>query len=133
MAAANSWTLAAPAYVVVGIAVGTGAVVANSLRQRVTPDEMMGRVGSAARGIVWGAGPVGALAAGIVATFAGLRAPLVLAGVLQCLVALLLARPLLRNIQEKRPEGGRAQGRRRHGGEGSTPAPPPPSGIMEIP
>ena len=133
MAAANSWTLAAPAYVVVGIAVGTGAVVANSLRQRVPPDEMMGRVGSAARGIVWGAGPVGALAAGIVATFAGLRAPLVLAGVLQCLVALLLARPLLRNIQEKRPEGGRAQGRRRHGGEGSTPAPPPPSGIMEIP
>ncbi len=133
MSAAQSWTLAAPAFTVVGIAVGTGAVVANSMRQRVTPDEMMGRVGSAVRGIVWGVTPLGSLAAGVVATFAGLRAPLVLAGVLQCVVALLLARPLLRHLQEDRPQGPRAQRRRRSSGQRAVPAPSPTSEVVEAP
>ena len=48
----------------------------------------MGRVGGAWRGLVWGAAPVGALAAGSIAALWGLRLPLVLAGILQCAVAL---------------------------------------------
>ena len=44
--------------------------------------EAMGRVGAASRGIVWGAAPVGALLAGTLASLAGLRLPLVLAGAL---------------------------------------------------
>ncbi len=100
MAAAQGWHLASPAYVLVSFAVGTGAVVANALRQRVTPPEVMGRVGAATRGIVWGATPIGALIAGVLAGAFGLRLPLVLAGILQCAVALILARPLLRSVRQ---------------------------------
>ena len=100
MAAAQNWELAGPAYAFVGFAVGAGSVVAISLRQRLTPEGMMGRVGGAWRGLVWGAAPVGALAAGAVAAIGGLRLPLVLAGVLQCAAGVILARPLLRSLRE---------------------------------
>jgi MFS family permease len=99
MAAAQGWQLAAPAFFLGGFAVGVGAVVSAALRQRLTPAEAMGRVGAAARGIVLGAVPIGALIAGGVAAVAGLRLPLVLAGVLQCAVAVILARPLLRSLR----------------------------------
>jgi MFS family permease len=98
MASANAWQLAAPAYFVLGTAVGIGSVVAISLRQRLTPGDLMGRVGSAWRGLVWGAAPVGALLAGGLAAIGGLRLPIVLAGVLQIVVAGALARPLLQSI-----------------------------------
>jgi hypothetical protein len=58
----------------------------------------MGRVGAAWRGIVWGAAPVGALGAGGLALLGGSRLPLILAGGAQCLVALLLAKPLRRHV-----------------------------------
>jgi MFS family permease len=99
MAAAGGWELAGPAFAVVGLAIGAGSVVAISLRQRLTPPDLMGRVGGAWRGIVWGAAPVGALVAGGVAAIAGLRVPLVLAGALQCAVGVVLARPLLHSLQ----------------------------------
>ena len=100
MAVAHGWQLAGPAFALVGFAVGVGSVVANALRQRLTPNEVMGRVGAASRGIVWGAAPVGALVAGSLAALGGLRVPLVLAGTLQCAVAVLLARPLIRSLGE---------------------------------
>lgn len=100
MAAAHGWQLAAPAYFILGTAVGLGSVVAISLRQRLTPPDLMGRVGGAWRGVVWGAAPVGALFAGSLAALGGLRLPIVLAGVLQILVAAVLARPLFRSIRE---------------------------------
>ena len=87
MASAHSWRLAGPGFFLVGFAVAAGSVAATSLRQRLTPQTLMGRVGSAWRGIVWGAAPVGALAAGTLASVGGLRLPLVLAGILQCAVA----------------------------------------------
>jgi MFS family permease len=99
MASAGSWVLAAPAFALVGLAVGAGSVAAVSLRQRLTPDHLMGRVGSAWRGIVWGAAPLGAIAAGSLASVGSLVLPLILAGVLQCAVTLLLARPLLRSAR----------------------------------
>ena len=58
MASAKSWMLAGPAFAVVGLAVGAGSVVAMSLRQRLTPSDLMGRVGGAWRGLVWGAAPL---------------------------------------------------------------------------
>ena len=100
MATAHAWLLAGSAFMLVNLGIGTGSVVAISLRQRLTPDELMGHVGSAWRGIVWGATPVGALAAGGIAAVGGLKMPLVLAGLLQCAVGLVLARPLLRAIRE---------------------------------
>ncbi|HEX4434630.1 MAG TPA: MFS transporter [Acidimicrobiales bacterium] len=100
MAVAQNWMLAGPAFAAVGYAVGAGSVIAISLRQRLTPDELMGRVGGAWRGLVWGAAPVGALAAGTLASIGGLRLPLVLAGILQCIVGVALARPLLQSLRE---------------------------------
>ncbi len=100
MASAHSWLLAGPAFALGGLGVGAGSVVAISLRQRLTPPDLMGRVGGAWRGIVWGAVPVGALLGGSLATIAGLRLPLVLAGLLQCAVAVVLARPLYRSLQD---------------------------------
>jgi MFS family permease len=98
MAPAHGWALAGAAFIVIGLAVGVGSVIAISLRQRLTPPDLMGRVGGAWRGITWGAAPVGALAAGGLAAFGGLRLPILLAGVLQCVVAVVLARPLLQRI-----------------------------------
>ncbi len=98
MAAAHTWLLAGAGFALGGFAVAAGGVVAISIRQLLTPDEMMGRVGSAWRGIVWGAAPVGALAAGVVAVLGGLRLPLLVAGIAQCLVAVLLGRPLIRRL-----------------------------------
>jgi MFS family permease len=98
MALAHSWLLAGAAFTLVGFSVAAGSVVAISLRQRLTPNEVMGRVGSAWRGIVWGAAPVGALLAGALAVLGGLRLPILLAGGAQCLIAAVLARPLLQRL-----------------------------------
>jgi Na+/melibiose symporter-like transporter len=100
MASTDTWRVAGPAFVLVGFAVTVVTVDAISLRQRLTPPELMGRVGSAWRGIVWGAAPVGAIAAGALATIGGLRLPLVLAGLLQCAVAVLLGPFLVRSLRQ---------------------------------
>jgi Major Facilitator Superfamily len=124
MAVAHTWLLAGAAFAIVGFAVAAGSVVAVSLRQRLTANEVMGRVGSAWRGLVWGAAPVGALAAGLIAVFGGLRLPLVLAGSAQCLAALVLARPLLQRLGR----GGGSVG----GGDGVVPTAPGLTGPMPV-
>ncbi len=93
MASAKGWLLAGVAFAVVSFAVYAGSVIANSLRQSLSPRDLMGRVGSAWRGIVWGAIPIGSLIGGALAVH-GLRLPLIIAGVAQCVVALAIARPL---------------------------------------
>jgi MFS family permease len=98
MAMSHDWLLAGAAFAVVSFAVYAGSVIANSLRQRLTPRELMGRVGSAWRGIVWGAFPIGSLVGGALASLGGLRLPLLIAGVAQCIVAVLLAAPLTRAV-----------------------------------
>jgi MFS family permease len=70
-------------------------VVTVTLRQRTVPSELLGRVNSAYRMIGWGLMPAGAVAGGLVAHVAGLRAPFVAAGIL-CGIATLAALPLLR-------------------------------------
>jgi MFS family permease len=69
-------------------------VVTVSLRQRVVPAHLLGRVNSVYRMLGWGLMPLGALAGGFVAHAAGLRAPYVIAGLL-CAVSALAALPLL--------------------------------------
>jgi len=98
MASARGWLVAGAAFCVVSFAVYAGSVIANSLRQRLSPRELMGRVGSAWRGVVWGAFPIGALTGGLLADIGGLRLPLFIAGVAQCVVAIALAGPLARSI-----------------------------------
>ena len=69
-------------------------IVTVTMRQRIVPAELLGRVNSAYRMIGWGLMPLGALAGGVVAHAAGLRAAYIVAGVLTG-AALLAALPVL--------------------------------------
>jgi len=69
-------------------------IVTVTLRQRIVPPELLGRVNSVYRMLGWGLMPVGALLGGFIAAAAGLRAPYVVAGLIS-LVALLAALPVL--------------------------------------
>jgi MFS family permease len=93
--------LAPNALVLTALEVGNGFlvtmwnIVTVTLRQQSVPNEMLGRVNSAYRMAGWGLMPVGAVAGGLVAHVAGLRAPYVVAGLL-CGITTLAAMPLLR-------------------------------------
>jgi MFS family permease len=69
-------------------------VVTVSLRQRVVPGHLLGRVNSVYRMLGWGLMPLGALVGGFVAHAAGLRAPYIVAGLL-CGLSALAAFPIL--------------------------------------
>lgn len=77
-----------------GFAVTLWNVATVTLRQQLVPAPLLGRVTSAYRMLGWGLLPFGALAGGLVAHTAGLRAPLPLAGAMR-MVALAAAAPLL--------------------------------------
>ncbi|GAA1900539.1 MFS transporter [Streptomyces sodiiphilus] len=76
---------------------GVGIVVWNvitvSLRQRVTPDRLLGRVNSGYRLLAWGTMPLGAAAGGLLAQLAGLRAVFAASALLT--LALLAVMPLV--------------------------------------
>ena len=80
----TAWAVAA-----VALAEGVFNVVWNvitvSLRQRIIPDHLLGRVNSACRFVGWGASPLGALAGGLLANALGLRAPFFIAGAISLL------------------------------------------------
>jgi len=78
-----------------GFSVTMWNVVTVSLRQRIVPGHLLGRVNSVYRMLGWGLMPAGALAGGFVAHAAGLRAPYIVAGLL-CLLSVLAALPFLR-------------------------------------
>ncbi len=109
MASAKGWLLAGVAFAVGSFAVYAGSVIAGSLRQRLSPRDLMGRVGSAFRGVVWGAFPVGSLIGGALAVH-GLRLPLVIAGLAQCVVAIALAGPLTRSLAASERAAALAEG-----------------------
>ena len=69
----NGWAVAA-AVTLVGITNTIGNVVSQSLRQRLVPGALLGRVGGASRTLGFGLMPVGALLGGVVAERAGLPA-----------------------------------------------------------
>lgn len=104
MATAKGWLVAGAAFFVVSFAVYAGSVIANSLRQRLSPRDLMGRIGSAWRGVVWGAFPIGSLLGGTIADLGGLRLPLLIAGLAQCTVAIFLAGPLTRASHRGSPK-----------------------------
>jgi len=57
-------------------------VITVSLRQRITPDHLLGRMNSAYRLLGWGTMPIGAALGGVVAELVGLRATFLVAAVL---------------------------------------------------
>ncbi|MEV2277003.1 MFS transporter [Nocardiopsis sp. NPDC049922] len=71
-----------------GASIAVWNVVTVSLRQRVTPDGLLGRVNSAYRLVAWGTMPLGAALGGLLAELAGLRAVF-------AVMALLMVAPLV--------------------------------------
>lgn len=68
-------------------------VITVSLRQRITPNRLLGRVNSAYRLLAWGTMPLGAAAGGLLAQWLGLQAMFGLMGLLT--LALLTMMPIL--------------------------------------
>ncbi|MFB9718588.1 MFS transporter [Planobispora longispora] len=77
------------AAVLLGVTNAVSNVLLVSLRQRIIPEELMGRVHAAVRLVGMGARPLGAAAGGILATAAGLPAVFCAAAAL-CVVTILL-------------------------------------------
>jgi MFS family permease len=80
-------------FVVSGLAVVMWNVVTVSLRQRIVPDQLLGRVNSGYRLLAWGTQPLGAVLGGVIGELLGLRAVFVVAGLMT--VGLLAARRIV--------------------------------------
>jgi MFS family permease len=85
VAATGSLTVAVAGFFVGGVASGLWNISTISLRQRIVPDRLLGRVTSAYRMVGLGAMPLGALAGGVLARAYSLTSTLVVAGVLSVL------------------------------------------------
>jgi MFS family permease len=72
----------AAAFLAGGVTLALWNVVAVSLRQRITPDRILGRVNSGYRLVAWGSRPLGAAAGGLIGETLGLRAVFAGAGAL---------------------------------------------------
>jgi MFS family permease len=64
----------AAAFLMGGLTNALWNVVAVSLRQRITPDRILGRINSSYRLVAWGSRPLGAAAGGLLGELLGLRA-----------------------------------------------------------
>jgi MFS family permease len=64
----------AAAFLIGGLTLALWNVVAVSLRQRITPDRILGRINSSYRLVAWGTRPLGAAAGGLLGELLGLRA-----------------------------------------------------------
>lgn len=87
IAATGIVPLVAAMMVAIAFAGGVWNVLTNSLRQAVTPDQLLGRVQSAHRLLAWGAIPFGTLLGGAAAAAFGLRAPFLIAAAMLCALA----------------------------------------------
>lgn len=80
----------AVAILIAGIGSGTWNVVVTSLRQRVIPEAMLGRASAAARLMGWGPRPLGAAAAGVLATVTDVRTALGVVGTISLVYSILM-------------------------------------------
>jgi MFS family permease len=88
----SAWVVGAM-FVLGGVANVSWNVITVSLRQRIVPNELLGRVNAGYRLFAWGTQPLGALAGGIVAATAGINAVFILGGLLSA--SLLLTRSIV--------------------------------------
>ena len=73
-------------FILGGAAMAVWNVISISLRQRITPGRLLGRVNSAFRLLAWGTLPLGAAAGGIIADTLGLQAVFMIMGTLTLLL-----------------------------------------------
>jgi MFS family permease len=76
---ANAWIVGA-SFAISGVGVVMWNVVTVSLRQRIVPDGLLGRVNASYRLLAWGSQPIGALVGGLVGELLGLEAVFLVAG-----------------------------------------------------
>ena len=79
------------AFAASGVAMIMWNVVTVSLRQRIVPDRLLGRLNASYRLLAWGSQPIGALLGGVAAEVLGLQPVFILAG-LACATLLLATR-----------------------------------------
>lgn len=84
-----------PIFLLGGLLIVLWNVITVSLRQRITPDRLLGRVNSAYRLLAWGTMPLGAATGGLLAQWLGLQAMFGIMGLLT--LALLGMMPILTN------------------------------------
>jgi MFS family permease len=82
----------------VGVAIGN--VTTLSLRQRITPAHLLGRVASTFRLLIWGLIPFGALTGGLLTARIGIQGAFRVAGVVQLVVIALAAPALFARIHQ---------------------------------
>ena len=76
----NAWAVGTAA-LLAGFGASIWVVLVSTIRQRVVPNALLGRVYSASRFISWGVGPVGAIAAALVAEVWGIRTVFAVGGI----------------------------------------------------
>lgn len=91
---ANAW-LVGLSFALAGFAAVSWNVVTVSLRQRIVPDRLLGRVNASYRLLAWGSQPVGALLGGLIGELLGLEAVFLLAGA--ATLGLVVARRIVTN------------------------------------
>lgn len=82
---ANAWLVGA-SFGISGAAVIVWNVLTVSLRQRIVPDRLLGRVNASYRLLAWGSQPIGALMGGLIGEVLGLRAVFLLSGIVTALL-----------------------------------------------
>ena len=98
----NPWLFAAIS-VLLGFFSVIWNVVTVSLRRRLIPDELLGRVNSVYRFVGWGAIPIGAALGGLTASLWGLRAPFIIGGVMQLVAIAVTAKSLIALASDNEP------------------------------
>ncbi len=91
----------------VGVAVGN--VTTLSLRQRITPPYLLGRVASTFRLLIWGLIPFGALAGGLLTSHVGIQWAFRISGLVQLVVVAMAAPALIVRIHKAEQPGGTPQ------------------------
>lgn len=102
--------VAAGALFVEALAVAFGNVSSLALRQRIIPNEILGRVSNIFRFVIYAALPVGALVGGVVGNQFGFRAPFVVAAGGQAVAVALLGPRLHRVLAGGRPDDAASDG-----------------------
>ena len=91
--------LAAVAYLVVWFCVAVNNITQVSLRQRLTPERLLGRMNATMRFLVWGTTPIGGFAGGLIGQLFGPRPALWLAAAGGVIPVLPLIRSPLRRMR----------------------------------
>lgn len=97
--------LVGASFAIAGVFLVMWNVITVSLRQRIVPDALLGRVNSAYRLFAWGTQPLGALLGGVIGQVLGLPAVFLLAGALTLLLVLVRGGISEREIARAEAEG----------------------------